>query len=74
MLTGAVTGAFAGSWEPLPHVQMLFPTLILGEGGAWSYGNLICHALLNPMGGLPFSEGILRSGEWVGRREGEERK
>lgn len=30
MLTGAVTGAFAGSWEPLPHVELLFPTLILG--------------------------------------------
>lgn len=32
MLTGAVTGDFAGSWEPLPYVELLFPTLILGWG------------------------------------------
>lgn len=74
MLTGAVTGDFAGSWKPLPYVELLFPTLILGWGVCLVLWQLVCHALLKPVGGLPLSEGILRRGGWVGRRESEKNK
>lgn len=40
-----------------------------GEG-AWSYGSLTCHDLLTPLGGLLFSEQILRKGGLNRRRGG----
>lgn len=48
---GSVPGAWAGTLEPILHGGMPWPA-VLQWGETWSCLNLICPALLTPMGGL----------------------
>ena len=56
MGSGPVPGTWAGFLELIPHAGLPHPALMQGAEGAWSYLNLMCHALLMPMKGLPLSE------------------
>lgn len=47
------SGPVTGFWGPSPHVGMPHPVLMQGEELGL---NLMCHTLLMPIVGLPFSE------------------